>query len=142
MEKLVSIITPCYNCSKFIGQMIESVQAQTYTNWELLITDDCSTDNSREIVEGYAKIDHRVKYFKLEQNSGAGIARNNSIKEALGRYIAFLDSDDLWAKNKLERQIDFIQKNEYKFIFCQAIVIDTDDNIVDLDDMFNDEDND
>ncbi len=129
-NELVSIITPCYNCAKYISQMIESVQAQTYTNWELLITDDCSTDNSREIVEAYAKKDPRVRYFKLEKNSGAGIARNNSIEKAQGRYIAFLDSDDLWVANKLERQIDFIQKNGYKFIFCHAIVIDTDDNIV------------
>ena len=74
---LVSIITPCFNCSKFIGQMIESVQAQTYPNWELLITDDCSTDNSREIVEEYCKKDSRIHLFQLEKNSGAGVARNN-----------------------------------------------------------------
>lgn len=127
---LVSIITPCYNSEKYIGEMIRSVLKQTYTNWELLITDDCSTDNSREIVMEYATKDSRVKLFQLAQNSGAGIARNNSIKNARGRYIAFLDSDDLWKPEKLERQILFIEKNGYKFVFCQAIVIDTDDNIV------------
>lgn len=129
-EKLVSIITPCYNCSKFIGQMIESVQSQTYTQWELLITDDCSTDNSREIIESYSIFDSRIKYFKLEKNSGAGVARNNSIKEAHGRFIAFLDSDDLWSCDKLEKQILFITKNNYKFVFCQALVIDTNNNVV------------
>ena len=92
---LVSIITPCYNSAKYIGQMIESIQAQTYDNWELLITDDCSTDNSKEVVMTYADKDSRIKYFQLKQNSGAGVARNNSIEKASGRYIAFCDSDDM-----------------------------------------------
>lgn len=127
---LVSIITPCYNSSKYIVEMIESVLAQTYQNWELLITDDCSTDNSRMIVMEYAAKDPRIKLFQLVENSGAGVARNNSIKNANGRYIAFLDSDDLWAPEKLERQLAFIKDNGYKFVFCQAIVIDTDNNIV------------
>ena len=129
-NKLVSIITPCYNSAKYIGQMIESVQNQTYTNWELLITDDCSTDNSKEIIDSYIKSDPRIKYFKLNTNSGAGIARNNSIEKAQGRFIAFLDSDDLWTKDKLEKQIQFILSNNYKFVFCQALVIDTDNNII------------
>lgn len=127
---MVSIITPCYNSSKYIGEMIESIINQTYTDWELLITDDCSTDDSREIVEGYAKKDSRVKLFQLKANSGAGIARNNSIKEAKGRYIAFCDSDDLWRHDKLEKQLEFMKTNGYKFVFCQAIVIDTNDNLV------------
>jgi len=127
---LVSIITPCYNSSKYIVEMIESVLAQIYQNWELLITDDCSTDNSRMIVMEYAAKDPRIKLFQLVENSGAGVARNNSIKNANGRYIAFLDSDDLWAPEKLERQLAFIKDNGYKFVFCQAIVIDTDNNIV------------
>ena len=127
---LVSIITPCYNSSKYIVEMIESVLAQTYQNWELLITDDCSTDNSRMIVMEYVAKDPRIKLFQLVENSGAGVARNNSIKNANGRYIAFLDSDDLWAPEKLERQLAFIKDNGYKFVFCQAIVIDTDNNIV------------
>ena len=83
-DNLVSIITPCYNCSKYIGQMIESIMAQTYPHWELLITDDCSTDNSRDIVQSYCEIDPRVKLFVLEKNSGAGVARNKSIEEAKG----------------------------------------------------------
>lgn len=109
--------------------MIESVIAQTYQDWELLITDDCSTDNSQEIIEHFANKDKRIKYFKLDKNSGAGIARNNSIKEAAGRYIAFLDSDDLWKPTKLERQLAFIQDKGYQFVFCQAEVIDTEGKI-------------
>lgn len=130
MNELVSIITPCYNSSKYIAQMMDSVLAQTYPNWELLITDDCSTDNSKEIITRYANKDPRIKLFQLPQNSGAGVARNNSIKNAQGRYIAFLDSDDLWECEKLERQIAFLTTNGYKFVFCQAIVIDTENNIV------------
>lgn len=121
---MVSIITPCYNSSQFIGEMIESVLKQTYTDWELLITDDCSTDNSCDIIQSYCNKDARIKLFKLKQNSGAGVARNNSIKNASGRYIAFCDSDDLWMPNKLEQQIKYIEENKVKFIFCQAIVID------------------
>lgn len=109
MNSLVSIITPAYNCSSFIGDMIKSIQAQTYKNWELLITDDCSTDNSREIIERYAENDARIKLLKLSKNSGAGLARNNSIKEARGRFIAFCDSDDRWYPEKLEKQLEFMK---------------------------------
>ena len=129
---LVSIITPCYNSSKYIGQMIESIQAQTYQNWELLITDDCSSDNSREIVEAYSKSDSRIKYFKLLKNSGAGVARNNSIKEAKGRYMAFCDSDDMWKHDKLEKQIKFMKENGYAFCHCYTLVVDDNNKIVGL----------
>lgn len=129
-SNLVSIITPCFNSSKYINQMIESVIAQTYQNWELLITDDCSTDNSREIVQSFCKKDNRIRLFVLEENSGAGVARNKSIQEAQGRYIAFCDSDDLWKPEKLEHQIEFIRKHGYDFTFCQAEVIDTEGHLV------------
>ena len=129
-NELVSIITPCYNSSRFIRQMMESVMAQTYPHWELLITDDCSTDNSREIVEEYCKKDSRIKLFKLDANSGAGIARNNSIKKAQGRFIAFLDSDDMWKPAKLEKQLKFIQENNYQFVFCQTEVINENGELV------------
>ncbi|WP_300502376.1 glycosyltransferase family 2 protein [uncultured Duncaniella sp.] len=109
----VSIITASWNCADFIGETIESITAQTYKNWELLITDDCSTDNSREVIAEYTKRDSRIKLFKLKKNSGAGIARNNSIEHASGRYIAFCDSDDRWMPNKLERQIGFMAENNY-----------------------------
>ncbi len=121
---LVSIITPCYNSSRFLNETIKSVQAQTYQNWELLITDDCSSDNSREIVESYSREDPRVKLLCLEKNSGAGPARNNSIKAAQGRYIAFLDSDDMWLPEKLEQQLKFMKDNDYKFVMCQTEVVD------------------
>lgn len=131
-NELVSIITPCYNSSKYIGQMIESVIAQTYTNWELLITDDCSTDNSREIVEEYSKTDPRIKLFKLETNSGAGVARNNSIDKAQGRFIAFLDSDDMWKPEKLEKQLAFMITNGYQFTHSYTQVVDENNNVVGL----------
>lgn len=107
---LVSIITPSYNCSQYIAETIESILAQTYTNWELLITDDCSTDNSRDIIQEYCEKDSRIKLFCLPHNGGAGVARNNSIKEAQGRYVAFCDSDDRWYPNKLEKQVAFMQR--------------------------------
>lgn len=110
---LVSIITPSYNCEKYIAETIESILVQTYEQWELLITDDCSTDHSRDIIRQYAARDSRIRLFELTQNSGAGIARNNSIREAKGRYIAFCDSDDRWYPQKLERQLRFMVDNGY-----------------------------
>lgn len=107
---LVSVITPSYNCARFIGATIESIQAQTYPNWELLITDDCSGDNTIEIIKKYSKKDCRIKFFRLDKNSGAGVARNNSIKQARGRFIAFCDSDDRWMPDKLEKQVAFMIK--------------------------------
>ena len=97
---LVSIITPTWDCASFIAETIRSIQAQTYTNWELLIQDDCSTDNTREVVELFAQGDNRIKYECNDHNSGAAITRNNALKRAQGRWIAFLDSDDLWLPKK------------------------------------------
>lgn len=109
---LVSIITPCYNSAKFIANTIVSVIAQTYENWEMLIVDDCSTDNSAEIIQSYSAIDNRIKYFKTESPSGSPTRpRNLGIEKAKGRYIAFLDSDDLWLPNKLEKQISLLRDN-------------------------------
>lgn len=109
---LVSVITPCYNGAKFIGDAIESVMAQTYPNWEMLITDDCSNDNSIEVIKEYVAKDSRVRLLQLEKNSGAAVARNKSIAEAKGRYIAFLDGDDMWLPNKLELQLEFMEKKD------------------------------
>jgi glycosyltransferase involved in cell wall biosynthesis len=109
-QELVSIITPSYNCSDYIAATIEAIQRQTYSNWELLITDDCSTDNSVSVIEKYASSDSRIRLLRLDKNSGAGAARNNSIALASGRYIAFCDSDDVWLPTKLERQIEFLRK--------------------------------
>lgn len=117
IDNLVSIILPSYNLEKYIAETIESVLSQTYTNWELLITDDCSTDETVNIVKSYCEKDHRIKLFCQERNCGAGAARNNSIMEARGRYIAFLDGDDWWYPEKLQMQIDFIRKYNYEFVF-------------------------
>jgi teichuronic acid biosynthesis glycosyltransferase TuaG len=114
---LVSIITPTYNSEKFITETIESVINQSYTNWEMLITDDCSNDNTIDIVKFYQSKDSRIKIFQLKNNSGAAIARNNSINNSKGRYVAFLDSDDLWFKNKLELQIEFMRKGGYALTY-------------------------
>ena len=107
---MVSIIMPSYNASAFIAESIESVLAQSYGEWELLITDDCSTDDSHAIAQRYAAQDGRVRAFRLERNGGAAMARNYSLGQAAGRYVAFLDSDDLWKREKLEHQLAFMQK--------------------------------
>lgn len=121
---LVSIVMPSYNCERFIAQTIDSVLAQTYPNWELLVTDDCSSDGTCRIVEGYLKIDARIRLFRLPKNSGAAVARNNSIREAKGRYIAFLDSDDLWLPEKLAVQLAFMQEYGYPFTCTSYAQID------------------
>ena len=105
---LVSIITPSFNSGRFIKETIESIIAQTYTNWELLITDDCSTDDTVAIVRSYCQKDSRIKLFILQENGGAGHCRNHSIANAKGRFIAFCDSDDYWNPMKLEKQLRFM----------------------------------
>ena len=116
MSELVSIIMPSYNTAKFIAKSIESNQNQTYTNWELLIVDDCSKDNTDEVVKPFL-VDQRIKYFKNTKNSGAAVSRNRAIKDAKGKWIAFLDSDDLWLPEKLEKQIGFMRINDYHFSY-------------------------
>lgn len=114
---LVSIVMPLYNCASFIEQSIHSVQAQTYKHWELIVVDDCSTDNSVAIIEGIIRDDNRVRLIRLQQNSSAAIARNTALKEAKGKYIAFLDSDDTWSKDKLQKQITFMEENGYTYTY-------------------------
>lgn len=114
-DGLVSVITPAYNCAQFIGKTIESVQAQTYDNWEMVIVDDCSTDNTREVVESYSKDDSRVRYICLKENSGAAVARTESMKAAEGEYMAFLDSDDMWKPEKLDKQLAFMREHGRAF---------------------------
>ncbi len=114
-EKLVSVITPTYNCAEFISRTIESVQAQTYQNWEMIIVDDCSQDNTKELVEKYIEDDPRIKYHLLEANSGAAVARTTAMQLASGSYMAFLDSDDIWVSDKLDRQIKWMIDNGHAF---------------------------
>ncbi len=123
MDSLISIITPTYNSEVFIPQTVNSIIKQTYSNWEMLITDDCSTDNTWEILQKLTRQDSRIKIFRLEKNSGPGVARNHSIKMASGRFIAFCDSDDLWKPNKLERQIAFMLQNNYVFSYSDFEII-------------------
>lgn len=126
MEDLVSIITPTYNCGKFINETIKSVLNQTYKNWEMIIVDDYSTDDTEKIV---LKInDERIKYHKLKTNSGAAIARTTAMQLAKGSYMAFLDSDDIWAEDKLEKQLNFMKKNNYAFSCTSYEQIDEDGN--------------
>lgn len=123
MNELVSIIMPSYNTAKFISETIESVLAQTYTNWELIIVDDCSTDDTDAVVRPYLA-DGRIRYIKNEKNSGAAVSRNRALREAKGKWIAFLDSDDLWLPEKLEKQIAFMEKNNCRFSYTNYIEID------------------
>lgn len=125
---LVSIITPAYNSEKFIADTIMSVLNQTYQNWEMIVVDDCSTDKTAEIVLSFQKEDSRIKYIKNESNRGAAFSRNIALQNANGKWIAFLDSDDIWHPEKLERQIGFMLKNDYKFSYTNYCEIDEHSN--------------
>ena len=133
MSGLVSIIMPSYNTGKYIAESINSVIAQTYTDWELIIVDDTSTDNTDEIVQRVILSgaqaeskdpDPRIRYLKNDKKSGAAVTRNRALHEAKGKWIAFLDSDDLWAPDKLEKQIAFMEKNGYAFTYTRYAEID------------------
>ena len=117
MGNLVSIITPTYNSEQYVEETINSILNQSYSDWNLLITDDKSTDDTWEILKRYSHLDKRIQIFQLDRNSGPGIARNNSIKKATGRFIAFCDSDDLWMPNKLETQIHFMEEKKVYFSY-------------------------
>lgn len=124
MNDLISIIMPSFNSAKTIRESIDSIVNQSHSNWELLITDDCSKDNTVSIVQEYAAVDLRIKIFTNKTNSGAAVSRNNSIDRASGDYIAFLDSDDLWHKDKLKEQLSFMKDNNLDFSFTSYEIID------------------
>ena len=129
MNDLVSIITPCFNATRFIRQCIESVLAQTYANWEMLIVDDCSTDDTVAIIQSYCNKDKRIRFFQTDYPSGgATIPRNTAIQNAGGRYIAFLDSDDIWLPTKLEQQIPLFEDPKTAIVFSNYEKIDADGN--------------
>ncbi len=115
---------PSYNSEVFIRQTIESVKKQTYENWELIIVDDASTDHSRSIIREYLMADSRIKLITLQENVGPGEARNMAIQAAKGHYIAFLNSDDLWATNKLEKQLEFMEAHNLAFSYTDYQFID------------------
>lgn len=112
---LVSVIMPTYNCRKYIGQSVQSVIDQTVTDWEIQIVDDCSTDDTYEVLKPYLDKYSAIHYYRLPQNGGPAAARTEAIKRSKGKYVAFLDSDDLWTSEKLEKQIAFMETNEIKF---------------------------
>ena len=120
----VSIITPTFNSERFIAETILSVQAQTYKDWEMIIVDDCSTDRTAEIVASFQEKDSRIKYFHNATNKGSAFSRNLALQNAKGKWIAFLDSDDLWHPEKLEKQIEFMTKNNFHFSYTNYCEID------------------
>lgn len=128
-EGLVSIITTLYESGGFIAKTIESVRAQTYTKWELVITDDCSTDDGPAIVESFAAIDPRIHFLRLDINGGPGVARNNSIRNSEGQFIAFLDSDDTWMPDKLEKQLELMKRTGCGVVYSSYLTCDVDGRI-------------
>lgn len=124
MHNLVSIITPTFNSAKYIAETIQSVQNQTHINWEMIIVDDCSTDHTIDLIKTFITKDNRIQLHQLASNSGAGVARNLALQKSKGDYIAFLDSDDLWKPEKLEKQLNFMQKNKLPLTFSYFEQID------------------
>lgn len=125
---LVSVITPVYNSERFISKTIKSVQVQTFQSWEMVIVDDCSTDNTVSIIQHYQKKDSRIKLIQLSENKGPAVARNTAINYAVGRYLAFLDGDDQWTPNKLKVQLEFMHKYQIAFSFTKYKIIDENGN--------------
>ena len=131
MSELVSIITPTFNAEKYIRDTLQSVLNQSYQNWEMILIDDASTDQTIEIINDFAEKDVRFKLFKLSKNYGNGFARNAALEKATGKYIAFLDADDLWFPLKLEKQIQFLKANNSPFTFSFYDCIDEEGNSLD-----------
>ncbi|MCI6538113.1 MAG: glycosyltransferase [Lachnospiraceae bacterium] len=127
---MVSIVMPAYNCEKFIGKAIKSVQDQTWTEWELIIIDDCSTDHTYDTADTYAQKDARIRLLRQEQNSGVACARNRGIQEAKGDMIAFLDCDDAWVSAKLEKQLELQRETGAEIIYCSYDFINENDETI------------
>lgn len=130
IENLVSIVTPVYNAERFIEKTINSVQAQTYEQFEMILVDDCSPDDSAAVIKNLAALDTRIKYVKLEENAGAAVARNTGLEYAKGQYIAFIDSDDVWKPEKLAKQIAFMKKNDYAFTYTNFEMVEEDGTVI------------
>jgi teichuronic acid biosynthesis glycosyltransferase TuaG len=121
---LISVITPSYNAAKVIKNTMKSVQMQTYDNWEMIIVDDCSKDDTVAIIKAEQQLDNRIKLIELKENSGAAVARNTAINYANGSFIAFLDSDDQWTEEKLEKQLQFMLEKDVAFSFTAYRLMD------------------
>lgn len=118
MSELISIVMPLYNCENFLTQSIDSILEQTYENWELILVDDCSTDKSGAIALSYAEEDKRIRYYKLEKNSGAAVVRNTGIQKVTGDILCFLDSDDTWRKDKIAKEYAFMKEKNAAIVFA------------------------
>src|SRR5690606_6691308 len=127
-KPLISVITPIYNSEKFLETALMSVQNQTYPNWELILIDDASTDGSERIARKFYSEDSRIHYEKLNVNSGPAVSRNRATEVANGDFIAFLDSDDFWAPDKLEIQLEFMQKNMCDVSYSSYFIVDENGN--------------
>lgn len=121
---LISVIIPVFNVEPYICSTLDGLLNQTYSNWEAILIDDCSTDDSYSIMKKYEKKDPRFKCFKNEKNSGPSFSRNKGLDICKGMYITFLDSDDVWKCDKLEIQIRFMTENKYMFSFTGYDLID------------------
>lgn len=122
---LVTVVTPCYNGAKFLAETIESVIAQTFTDWEMIVVDDCSSDNSIEIVKGYSQKDSRIRSLCTEHNTGSpAIPRNLGLETAQGKYIALLDADDIWYPTKLQKQVEMLEANNYQIMYSNGDMMD------------------
>lgn len=129
-KDLVSVIIPLYNSANYITPTIKSVLSQTYQNFEIILVDDYSKDNTFDVVSEFTKKDNRIKYFKQPVNKGAAEARNRGMDEATGQYIAFLDSDDLWNQDKLEKQLSFMKERNASFVYCAYDWVDENENLI------------
>ncbi|MGP6140257.1 glycosyltransferase family 2 protein [Jeotgalibaca sp. A127] len=130
IENLVSIVTPVYNAERFIEKTINSVQAQTYEQFEMILVDDCSPDDSAAVIKKLTALDERIKYVKLDENAGAAVARNTGLEHAKGQYVAFIDSDDVWKPEKLAKQIAFMKKNDYAFTYTNFEMVEEDGTVI------------
>lgn len=130
LNQLVSIIMPAFNSEKFISKSIQSILNQTYTNWELIIIDDASTDNTYSIIKSYSSNNPKIKVVKNQKNLGPAVSRNLGIDISQGEWIAFCDSDDLWNSEKLEKQMSLIEKYNYDFVFSGYNIINEEGKII------------
>jgi len=130
VQPLISIITPCYNAEKFIAQTIESVRNQTYSNWEMLIIDDCSTDNSKQIINRFSATDPRITLIELKENKGTAYAKNQGLDAAKGNFIAFIDADDVWLPEKIEKQVEVLKKTNAAICFTSYQLMDENSRLI------------